>query len=76
MSISVIFLNADYIENFEDSFNEAISSLEVQEPKKPRSVLIYSRTQGFRHDSIPYGIHCLTELGKRTGAFSVFATED
>ncbi len=76
MSTSVIYLNANDIDNFEDSLNEAISSLEVQEPKKTRTVLIYSRTQGFRHDSIPYGIHCLTELGKRTGAFSVVATED
>lgn len=60
----------------EDTLNEAIASLEVRKPKKPRTVLIYSRTKGYRHQSIPYGIHTLTELGKRTGAFNVIATED
>ena len=73
---SVILLNAAYVSDYEHILSEAISSLEVQKPKKPRTVLIYSHTQGFRHQSIPYGIYCLTELGKRTGAFDVVATED
>ena len=63
------------VENAE-SFDAAVKSLKFQLPKKPRTVLIYSRTQGFRHDSIPYGVYALTELGKRTGAFNVVSTED
>jgi type 1 glutamine amidotransferase len=63
------------VENSE-SFDAAVKSLKFQLPKKPRTVLIYSRTQGFRHDSIPYGVYALTELGKRTGAFNVVSTED
>lgn len=59
-----------------DTLADAIASLQVHTPKKPRTVLIYSRTKGYRHRSIPYGIHSLTELGKRTGAFNVVATED
>lgn len=60
----------------EDTLNAAIESLAVRKPAKKRTVLIYSRTKGYRHQSIPYGIHVLTELGKRTGAFNVVATED
>ena len=60
----------------EDTLSDAIASLKVQKPAKQRTVLVYSRTKGYRHQSIPYGIHTLTELGKRTGAFNVVATED
>lgn len=60
----------------EPEFSAAVASLKVQKPAKPRKVLVYSRTKGYRHKSIPYGIYTLTELGKRTGAFSVVATED
>lgn len=59
-----------------ESFDAAVKSLKFQRPNRARSVLIYSRTQGFRHDSIPYGVYALTELGKRTGTFEVVATED
>ena len=63
------------IEN-EEEFSSAVAALKVQKPKAKRQVLVYSRTHGFRHDSIPYGIYALTELGKRTGAFDVVASED
>ncbi|VAX40070.1 Cytochrome c551/c552 [hydrothermal vent metagenome] len=42
---------------------------------QPRSVLIYSRTVGFRHASIPDGIAALQALGTAHG-FLVVATED
>ncbi|MEV7228070.1 MULTISPECIES: ThuA domain-containing protein [Polymorphospora] len=38
-------------------------------------ILVYSRTGGFRHDSIPAGVAALTTLGRRHG-FEVVATED
>ena len=38
-------------------------------------VLVFSRTAGFRHGSIPAGIKSLTELGREHG-FRVEATED
>ena len=38
-------------------------------------VLAFSRTTGFRHDSIPDGLAMLTELGSANG-FSVVASED
>lgn len=39
------------------------------------SALIFSKTTGFRHDSIPNGIAAITELGAANG-FNVDATED
>ena len=55
---------------------QAIHELNVSPPKAQRTVLIYSRTLGFRHQSIPFGVSALTLLGERTGAYNVLATED
>jgi type 1 glutamine amidotransferase len=41
----------------------------------PFRVLLFSRTTGFRHDSIPTAIAALTQLGT-TGGYVVEATED
>lgn len=38
-------------------------------------VLVFSKTAGFRHDSIPAGIDALRDLGQQQG-FTVTATED
>ena len=59
-----------------DSLDAALASLKFEKPNKPRTVLVYSRTKGYRHKSITYGTYALTELGKRTGAFKVVASED
>jgi type 1 glutamine amidotransferase len=40
-----------------------------------KRVLVFSKTAGFRHDSIPEGITAIEELG-RTGGFRVDATEN
>lgn len=45
-------------------------------PAQPRRVLVFSKTNGFRHQSIPTGIHLLQEMGRKTGAFEITATED
>jgi uncharacterized protein len=45
-------------------------------PKQPRNILIYSKTAGFRHGSIPIGVRAIIMLGDRTGAFTATATED
>ncbi|HEV2779447.1 MAG TPA: ThuA domain-containing protein, partial [Actinophytocola sp.] len=41
----------------------------------PYDVLVFSRTAGFRHDSIPVGIQTIRELGT-ANSFTVTATED
>src|SRR5882757_3078681 len=42
---------------------------------EPYRVLVFSKTAGFRHDSIPAGIQALRELGTANG-FTIMATED
>ena len=49
-------------------------SVTVQAPKLER-VLVFSKTGGFRHDSIPQGIAAIQALGTANG-FTVVATED
>jgi type 1 glutamine amidotransferase len=41
----------------------------------PYDVLVFSKTAGFRHDSIPQGIQLIRELGA-ANSFTVTATED
>jgi type 1 glutamine amidotransferase len=41
----------------------------------PASILVYSRTAGFRHSSIPDGIRAIKDIGAAAG-FAVDATED
>lgn len=45
-------------------------------PKKARKLLIFSKTNGFHHDSIPTGQLAFTELGKKTGAFETVISDD
>jgi len=45
-------------------------------PKKPRKVLIFSKTNGFRHGSIEVGALALKMLGEKTGAYTAVHTED
>ncbi len=42
---------------------------------EPFKVLVFSKTAGFRHDSIPDGITAIQQLGRNFG-FDVVATED
>jgi type 1 glutamine amidotransferase len=44
-------------------------------PNKDFNVLVFSKTAGFRHDSIETGVQTLKDLGKENG-FKVDATED
>ncbi|WP_419999251.1 ThuA domain-containing protein [Streptomyces boninensis] len=44
-------------------------------PKADDAVLVFSKTAGFRHDSIPDGIAAIQQLGK-DNAFTVTATEN
>jgi type 1 glutamine amidotransferase len=45
-------------------------------PKAKRKILIFSRTAGFRHSSIPVGAKAIAMLGDKTGAYTAFHTED
>ena len=54
----------------------AIDAMQAVKPKQARKLLVYSRTKGFRHRSIPLSVAVFKELGQKTGAFTVDATED
>jgi len=45
-------------------------------PQAPRRLLIFSKTNGFRHGSIPVGVFSLTMLGEKTGAWTAVHSED
>ena len=54
----------------------AIPAEAFAKPAKPRRLLVFSKTNGFRHKSIPTGKHLLEQLGKRTGAFEAVISDD
>jgi uncharacterized protein len=45
-------------------------------PKQPRKLLIYSKTLGFRHASIPTGAAAFKLMGEKTGAYEAEHSED
>lgn len=55
---------------------EALPSEAYAKPAQDRKILIFSKTAGFRHDSIPTGKLALTELGKKTGAYETVISDD
>ncbi|GAA5483415.1 ThuA domain-containing protein [Haloferula sargassicola] len=55
---------------------EALPADAFAKPEKPRKVLVFSRTAGFRHDSIATGKVALAEMGKKTGAFEAVISDD
>lgn len=44
--------------------------------QKKHEVLVFTKTAGFRHGSIPVGIELMKQLGAKTGLFNVTHTED
>lgn len=55
---------------------KALPDAAPAKPKKDRNILVFSKTAGFRHSSIPIGVRAITMLGDKTKAYTVFATED
>jgi type 1 glutamine amidotransferase len=54
----------------------AIPDQSYAKPEKPRRLLVFSRTNGFRHASIVTGKVSLAEMGRKTGAFETVITEE
>ncbi len=71
---------ADITEQVKPEVREKIAgALPEAAPAKPqqeRKVLIFSKTNGFRHGSIPVGALSLIEMGKKTGAYTAVHSED
>jgi type 1 glutamine amidotransferase len=45
-------------------------------PAHPRRLLVFFRTEGYVHDSIPYGNEALKEIGEKTGAYAADFSND
>ena len=59
-----------------EKITAALPDKAFAKPKKDRKVLVFSKTNGFRHASIATGKIALTELGKKGGAFEVVISDD
>ena len=55
---------------------EALPEKAPAKAQSPRKILIFSKTNGFRHGSIETGAKSLTLLGEKTGAWSAVHSED
>jgi type 1 glutamine amidotransferase len=63
-------------DKFLDKVMQALPEKAPAQPKQARKVLIFSKTAGFRHSSIPVGGKALTMMGDKTGAYTAVHTED
>ena len=55
---------------------EALPEKAPAKAQSPRKILIFSKTNGFRHGSIETGAKSLTLLGEKTGAWAAVHSED
>jgi type 1 glutamine amidotransferase len=46
------------------------------EPAKPRRLLVFSRSWGYKHSSIPYGKKAVEIMAQKTGAFEAVLSDD
>ena len=44
--------------------------------KTPRKILVYTKTLGYRHGSIPIGTEAIKLMGEKTGAYTIEHSED
>ena len=54
----------------------ALPATAPAKPAKPRKILVFDRTEGFHHDSIPVGDKAFELMGKKTGAYTVTVSHD
>jgi type 1 glutamine amidotransferase len=59
-----------------DRITRALPEAAPARPRARRKLLVYTRTLGFRHPSIPVGVQAITLMGDRTGAYLAYHTED
>jgi type 1 glutamine amidotransferase len=59
-----------------EKINAALDGVTAAKPKAKRTVLVFSRTAGFRHASIATGKVMFEEMAKKTDAFDVVISDD
>ncbi len=55
---------------------ERVKGIQADKVIKPRKLLVYSVTRGYRHKSIPTGQAALRILGQKTGAYEAVISDD
>ena len=55
---------------------QAVEGIKADKTQKPRKLLVYSVTRGYRHKSIPIGQAALRILGEKTGAYEAVVSDD
>ena len=55
---------------------QAMPSQPVVQPAQPRTMLVFSRCDGYKHESVPYWAKALDVISEKTGAFKVVHSED
>lgn len=55
---------------------QALPEQAPAKPAKPRKLLVFYRTEGFVHGSIPTGNYALKRLGEKTGAYTATLSND
>jgi hypothetical protein len=58
-----------------DKIAQVLPDKAYAKPLKPRKLLVFAKTNGFRHASIVTGKLALAEMGKKTGAYDATITE-
>jgi len=57
--------------------NVAVKKIKAQvKPAKPRNILVFSRSIGFVHASIPHGKRALKLMCEKTGAYTATVDDD
>lgn len=70
---------ADHHKKAEGKYGKIVAAIPQEtsaKPKEERTLLIFSKTAGFRHDSIETGKVAFTLLGERTGAYTAIVSDD
>jgi len=65
----------DLPESEVDKLRAALPDKPAAAPAKPRRLLVFYRTDGFPHASIPHWNRCIQLLGEKTGAFTATLTQ-
>ena len=73
---STLELNAQISPDDLQRIESAVPLQATASPKESRKLLVFTRTEGFVHKSIPHGAKAMEILGKRTGAFEATVSDD
>lgn len=81
LSLIAAFSEAGFIHSAQagdraSEITAAMSGLEVKKSAKPRKLLVFSLTRGFKHASIKTGNLMMPIMGEKTGAFEAVVSND